>query len=57
MDEITLWRTVISMRERGLLVVGTSTLNPGTDLLHFPTFDLRADGDPTLDDRPPDRLR
>ena len=49
MDEITLWRTVISMRERGLLVVGPSNLNPGTDLFRFPALDL--------DNLPPDRSR
>ena len=44
LDELTLWRTVISMRERGLLLAGQEGLAPGTEPLADPSA---GEGPPT----------
>lgn len=55
MDELLLWRTVISMRERGLLLVGDATVAPDPDLVGLlgpdgAWFGLPHPDDPPLDD-------
>ena len=48
LDEMTLWRTVISMRERGLLLAGQESVTSGTAPLPAPG----AVGEPDLPDQP-----